>query len=64
MAVKRRRLPNFEACSVALFATFVFAGPLAPRTPMPNVTVRQVASPPQSPTPSHLRTAELPKHSR
>lgn len=28
MHVKRRRLPNFEACSVALFASLALYGPL------------------------------------
>jgi len=30
MHVKRRRLPNFESCSVALFASLVFGGTSLP----------------------------------
>jgi hypothetical protein len=31
MNVKRRRLPNFETCSVALFATLALSGPFQAR---------------------------------
>lgn len=31
MRLKRRRLPNFESCSVALFASLVLCGPLPSR---------------------------------
>jgi hypothetical protein len=51
MHVKRRRLPNFETCSVALFATFAFSSPLHSRAqaPTPSTPTTQ-ASPAQSGT--------------
>ena len=43
MSVKRRRLPNFETCSVTLFATFALYGPLPSRAqaPTPSLPVPQ-----------------------
>lgn len=65
MHVKRRRLPNFEACSVALFASLALYGPLpakaqtAPSSPALSATSGGPAANPAIPanrwTPEQLR---------
>ena len=58
MNVKRRRLPNFETCSVALFATLALSGPFQARAQTsPPATRISHSAPAQSkgttaPTPS------------
>ena len=45
MHVKRRRLPNFEACSVALFASLAMgAAALPARTQIPTAPTRLLSS--------------------
>ena len=55
MRVKQRKrrllLPNFEACSVALFATLALSGPLAARTPPVGPSVAPRTSPAKLPFP-------------
>lgn len=50
MHVKRRRLPNFEICSVALFATLALSGPLQARaqTAAPSTPTSQSTPAPNS----------------
>jgi hypothetical protein len=51
MHVKRRRLPNFEACSVALFATIAMgAAALPTRTQIPTAPIRLLSSTAPAPT--------------
>jgi hypothetical protein len=51
MHVKRRRLPNFEACSVALFATLAMgAAALPARTQIPTAPIRLLSSTAPAPT--------------
>ncbi|HSV35042.1 MAG TPA: EF-hand domain-containing protein [Ramlibacter sp.] len=64
MRVKRRCLPNFETCSVALFASLALYGPLpsraqtaAPRTSPSLTTPVQGAIPPNRWTPEQLNDA-------
>ena len=56
MHVKRRRLPNFETCSVALFASLVFYGPL----PSKAQTARSSAPSVTSSSPAAAATAAIP----
>jgi hypothetical protein len=45
MHVKRRRLPNFEACSVALFASLAMGAAVLPsRTQLPTAPTRLLSS--------------------
>ena len=64
MRVKRRRLliPDFEACSVALFATLALSGPLSarPHSSVPLTTHRS-AAPPTAPFALNRLTAEFRK---
>lgn len=49
MNVKRRRLPNFETCSVALFATLALSGPFQARAQTsPPATRMSHSAPAQS----------------
>ncbi len=67
MRVKRRGLPNFETCSVALFASLVFYGPLpakaqvgrsaAPATTTSGTGQLNTTIPPNRWTPGQLRQA-------
>ena len=56
MHVKRRRLPNFETCSVALFASLVFYGPL----PSKAQTARSSAPSATSSNPAPSTTVAIP----
>jgi hypothetical protein len=46
MHLKRRRLPNFESCSVALFATLALYGPLPSRAQTASPAAPSVRSTP------------------
>ncbi|HWI83542.1 EF-hand domain-containing protein [Ramlibacter sp.] len=45
MVAKKYRLPDFESCSVALFASLVFMGPLPARSQPPQPARPAVTSP-------------------
>ena len=65
MTVKTRRrlIPDFEACSVALFASLALSGSLASRVPTaaPIASSHRSAAPPTAPYPLNRWTAELRK---
>lgn len=54
MNVKRRRLPNFETCSVALFATLALSGPFQSRAQTSPPATRMSHS---APAPGKAATA-------
>ena len=56
MTVKRRRLlPNFEACSVALFATIALSGSLSSRSHFLNPPGNRAATSQYKPQPEPVR---------
>ncbi len=58
MHVKRRRLPNFETCSVALFASLALYGPLPARAQTALPAAPRTAAAPEDKIPPNRWTAE------
>jgi len=54
MRAKKFQLPDFESCSVALFASLVFMGPLAARAQQPPPARPAIAAPGTVPLPRLL----------